>query len=165
MDQTIMVSRTVLYWIVLGVCDYFHSENPVCSIIKPKAAGILFYCDSYRLHRFQIYIKNNHYDGWIKIYLYSRLSFLGCSRSWLYLVHCAVQNAQHCTQTENTTYKSEYLKRRNQKDITQNTMSHIGFRTLLIKSRIVTRNAKYPMRNRRDWVYTFGNWLSLHWKL
>ena len=33
-----------------------------------------------------------------------------------------------CTQTENTAYKSEYLKRRNQKDITQNTMSHIGFR-------------------------------------
>ena len=36
MDRTIIVSQTVLYWIVLGVCDYFHSENPVCSIINGK---------------------------------------------------------------------------------------------------------------------------------
>ena len=57
MDQTIIVSQTVLYWIVLGVCDYFHSENPVCSIIKREASGRLFDCDSYRLHRFQIYIE------------------------------------------------------------------------------------------------------------
>ena len=54
MGRTIIMSRAVLYRIVLGLCDYFHSENPVCSIIKPKASGRLFDCDSYRLHRFQI---------------------------------------------------------------------------------------------------------------
>ena len=59
MDRTIIVSRTVWYWIVLGVCDYFHSDYPVCSIIKPKASGRLFDCDSYRLHQFQIYKKTN----------------------------------------------------------------------------------------------------------
>ena len=55
MDRTIIASQTVLYWIVLGLCDYFHSENQVCSIIKLKASGKLFDCDSYRLYQFQIY--------------------------------------------------------------------------------------------------------------
>ena len=55
MDRTMIVSRTVLYLIELGLCDYFFSDNPVCSIIKPKAPGRLFDCDSYRLHQFQIY--------------------------------------------------------------------------------------------------------------
>ena len=89
MDRTIIVSRTILYQIVLGVCDYVHSENPVCSIIKRKASGRLFDCDSYRLHRFQIYKKTNITTDELK-YLYSCLSFLGCSPSWLYLVNGAV---------------------------------------------------------------------------
>ena len=58
-----------------------------------------------------------------KKYLYSRPSFLVCSPSWLYLVNCAVWNVQHCTQNR----KLNIQKRGNQKDITQNTMSHIGF--------------------------------------
>ena len=131
MDQTIIVSRTELYWIVLGLYDYFYSEIPVCSIIKPRASSRLFDCDSYWLHRFQIYKKTNITTDVLK-YLYSRPSFLVCSPSWLYLVNCAVWNVQNCTQNR----KLNIQKRGNQKDIIQNTMSHIGFRTGLIRVRI-----------------------------
>ena len=39
-----------VYRIALGLCDYFHSENPVCRIIKPRASGRCFDFDSYQLH-------------------------------------------------------------------------------------------------------------------
>ena len=108
MGRTIIVSRIALYRIVLGLCDYFHSENPVCSIIKPKASDRFFDCDSYRMHRFQTNITTDALK-----YLYTRLSFLVSSPSWLYLVNCAVQNVQQ--RTQHTKVKTPKSKRHNTK--------------------------------------------------
>ena len=46
MGRTIIMSRTVLCRIVLGLYDYFHSENPILSTIKTKASGRVFDCDT-----------------------------------------------------------------------------------------------------------------------
>ena len=81
MGRTIIISRTLLYRIALGLCDYFHNENPVCSITKPRAPVdvltlIVTSCIDFK------YIKTNITADALQ-YLYS-------SPSWLYLVNCAV---------------------------------------------------------------------------
>ena len=124
MGRTIIISRTVLYRVVFGLCDYLHSENPVCSIIKPKASSkfltvIVTGCIDFK------YIKTKlHYHRCIKILILSPFfprffSILALPRE-LRRLKC---------ETLYTKQRIQHTKHRNQNDITQNTMSHIGFRT------------------------------------
>ena len=72
----------------------------------------------------------------------------------IYLVNCAFQNEQHHTQntlTRNSTYESKKSKHRNKNNITQNTMSHIGFRnhTIIVYQDIrrATRHIQYLLKS------------------